>query len=372
MPVNDFLRPKLKNYVIDEGYLAFASMVSDLIFNLVKKEFTKRYPTLGLEGIHTGQFRFFASFKTPDLSIYDPVEFHLNLYPCESREIEPKEIFLFLEEIFQKKIFGKEIISNKWIEFDGFSSSGFLFSSTVRPFGGIRYCIVPSISKQSIPSLFPWYPEMKVYQKPIEDFSPYKAYSLVSVNGPENAQVFEWKKILSYAFLVWFENETRDVYNSFNRGYENLSYSYRPFRSAVVVLIYLKMHLLIYSPDLYEEDTIFLITFLCGLTFSQRKQKEYDRSGDPSPFTSFRQFVSESKILIHQKTNSTNTSLWWISHPCDESTNLLESWNRDSERGSEFFQWLDLLTEHFSDSELQKSQLIADEYFKKIFSPIWR
>jgi hypothetical protein len=367
-----FLRKHLEDYVISEGYLAYACMASDLIFNLTRKELKKRFPTIQLEGIHTGSFRILASFQTINLSIYDPVVLNMNFYPCEPTGIDPNEIYLFLNELFQKKDTFEEITSNDWIHYSRFSSPNFLFSSSMRTFGGIRYQVIPSISKQSISSVFPWYPEMKIYQNPIEDFSPYSAYSFLEVDRSGDTPILEWKKELSFAFLVWFENETRDAFNSFNRCYENVSYSYRPFRTAVVVLIYLKMHLLIYANDLYKEDTLLLLTFLCGTTFSKGIQSKNMRSRSYSPFSSFVNFSEEVKFQIKKTQDLNGDSIWWLSHPCDESFNLLETWNKDETLSSKFFQWIALIDEQFSETSQQSISESPEDYLKRVFIPILR
>lgn len=367
---SDFLRGQLKSYVIDEGYLAYACMTSDLIFNLVKQELTKRYPIFEMEGIHTGSFRILSSFKSPELSIYDPVEFRLNMTGKEPNEVDPTQLYFALLEIFEDKTFLKDIISKKWIKYEGFFSSGFSFSSTLRAFGGINLELIPTISKQSIDSVYPPYPEKKNFESSIKDFTPFIAYSFKEILGSSTPRTFSWEKDLSYAFLVWFENETRDTYNSFNRSFDNLSYRYRPFRLAVVVLIFLKMHLLIYAAELYGKETLLLITYISGVAFSQRRQRKNGRLSISSPFSSFQHFVVEAKSLIKKSTMSHDASPWRLSHPCDERINLIESWNDSGDKSLKFFRWLEIVSDQFSDFVTKKTSESPEEYLKQVFVPI--
>jgi hypothetical protein len=369
--IENLLRQLVRLYVSDEGYLVNAQMACDLILEYTKRELGKKYPNLILEGIHTRSFKILASFKSAHLSIHEPVNFHLNFVTEKQLGLDPTGLYVSLLEIFETKPLFEGFVSDKWIQFEGFSNPSFLFSSTVRTFGGINYRITPSVSTRPTESSLSSHLKKKMYEGPIEDFTPFISCTLALKQGANDLPIFEWEKNLSLAFLAWFENETREVNFSYNKAFEDLSYRVRPFRLSVTILIFLKIHLVKYKSTAYTEDIILLVTYLCGVIFSQREVRKSALQENYFSFFFFQDFVDRTKELIQPKPASSEKGKWWLSHPCDDQANLIKAWNDVPSTSLQFFEWLDLLSYHFSESELEKSSLTPEGYLKRLFLPIF-
>ncbi|GAB2478744.1 hypothetical protein GCM10027164_04940 [Algoriphagus taiwanensis] len=358
-------------YVTERGFYTMARMASDIISRGIKREWQNSFHSnLEINGSHLGSFRLFSTFKTKERSIYEPVEIFFDISGLEYNQVDPKETFETFTKIFESESFYLSTLNNVWISYNGFSDNGFDFRVTTNfdypdfEEDYILIKVIPALSRLNLDNM---YKNSKIglggkrYQNPILDYSPYRSFVLDV--DPSSDPIYTWKLDWSLGFLIWFENETRDGICSFLRGYQFMNYSPRSFRYAVMMSIFIKVHLIKYKPELYSSQTMLLILFLCGRAYAETKPGKVSNLGNE--LSRFREFVLEARKLI--KPQNSKKDIWWLSHPCDESINLLETWNMDEILSNKFFQWLDFLNKHFSESRFQKSKLNADDYLKNIF-----